>query len=133
MTFQDKTLTCMDCGSEFTFTTGEQEFYQSKELLHEPRRCPQCRLERRRGGSQGFGGRARELFKVICASCGVETEVPFQPREDRPVYCSNCFSKTRTGTSTDSKLKPSVANPRSTLLNQPCKSFVRWSTRGTSP
>lgn len=45
------------------------------------------------GGSGGFGGRPREMFKATCAECHKECEVPFKPREDRPVYCKDCFSK----------------------------------------
>ncbi len=90
MPFTDKTLTCSDCGSSFTFTVGEQEFHQSKGLTNEPRRCPNCRGARREGGGGGGGGR-REMFSAICATCGKTAQVPFEPRGDRPVYCSDCF------------------------------------------
>ena len=43
MSFEDKSLPCSDCGSEFTFSAGEQEFYQSKGFTNEPKRCPECR------------------------------------------------------------------------------------------
>ena len=43
MTFQDKTLRCSDCGATFTFTSGEQEFFQSKGFTNEPKRCSICR------------------------------------------------------------------------------------------
>ena len=39
----DKTLTCKDCGSEFVFTEGEQNFYKEKGFENEPQRCPDCR------------------------------------------------------------------------------------------
>lgn len=96
MPFADKTLTCSDCGGPFTFTAGEQEFHQSKGFTNEPRRCPNCRRARRGdqgGGPGGNGGPRtdREMFTVPCASCGKEARVPFQPRGDRPVYCSDCF------------------------------------------
>ena len=97
MSFQDKSLQCADCGQEFTFTAGEQEFYASRGLQNEPRRCPDCRRSRkaeRRGDSGGFGSR-RQMFAAICAECGKDTEVPFEPREDRPVYCSDCYSRIR--------------------------------------
>ena len=91
MPFTDKTLTCVDCGASFTFTAGEQEFHASKGFTNEPRRCPNCR--RLRKGEAGGGGArpARELFSVVCASCGKDAKVPFEPRGDRPVYCSDCF------------------------------------------
>lgn len=94
MAFVDKTLVCRDCGKEFTFTAGEQEFYESRGLLNQPGRCSDCRRERRRGGAGSRG--PREMHKAVCASCGAECEVPFEPREDRPVYCNACFASTKT-------------------------------------
>jgi len=85
----DKTLTCLDCGRTFVFTVGEQEFYQSRGLQHEPSRCPECRTAKRRYGRYG----PRVMHKAICADCGKECEVPFEPREGRPVYCSECYTK----------------------------------------
>ena len=52
MSFTDKSILCPDCGTIFTFTAGEQEFFASKGLTNEPRRCPQCRKakkQQRRG------------------------------------------------------------------------------------
>ena len=97
MSFEDKSLTCADCGSEFTFTAEEQEFFQSKGYTNEPKRCLACRQSRKaeRYGSGG-GYRPRQMFPAICAECGKDTEVPFEPREGRPVYCSDCFTKIRT-------------------------------------
>jgi CxxC-x17-CxxC domain-containing protein len=97
---QDKTLTCRDCGREFVFTASEQEFFAQKGFTNEPGRCPECRAARKasRGESVGFNGRRdREMFPAVCASCGKEALVPFQPRNDRPVYCSDCFSAQRSG------------------------------------
>jgi len=94
MAFEDKTLVCRDCSRQFTFTAGEQEFYESRGLLNEPGRCADCRRDRRRGGRTGFQG-PREMHKAVCAACGVDCEVPFQPRGDRPVYCSECFGNQR--------------------------------------
>lgn len=85
---QDKTLICKDCGAEFIFTAGEQDFYAEKGFQNEPQRCKPCRNARKNGGSG-----QRELFAATCASCGNEARVPFRPRDDRPVYCSNCFSR----------------------------------------
>ena len=97
MAFADKTLVCRDCGAEFAFTAGEQEFYQSRGLENEPGRCTECRQSRRQGRGGYSGGRApRERTQVTCSSCGVQTEVPFVPRGDKPVYCDECFAKTRT-------------------------------------
>jgi CxxC-x17-CxxC domain-containing protein len=117
--FQDKTITCRDCGREFVFTSGEQQFYQSRGLMNEPGRCPECRAARKSGGGGGGGGGyggggggggyssggggggydrpRREMFPATCSSCGKETQVPFQPRGDKPVYCSDCFETVRGG------------------------------------
>lgn len=94
--FNDKTLTCRDCGSEFVFTASEQEFYAEKGFTNEPGRCAPCRAARKdqsRGGYSRGGARPqREMHDAVCAACGKETQVPFRPRNDRPVYCSECFS-----------------------------------------
>lgn len=95
MSYSDKTLTCQDCGAEFLFSADDQEFYAGKGF-NEPKRCPSCRAARKaeRGeGGGGYGGRPREMHAVVCAECGKDTEVPFEPRGDRPVYCSDCFAK----------------------------------------
>jgi len=97
----DQTLTCTDCGATFTFTESEQEFYQSKGFST-PGRCPSCRAARKaaRNSGGGYGGSSyggggyggeRQMYPAVCAQCGKQTEVPFQPRGDRPVYCSDCF------------------------------------------
>ena len=91
----DKNLVCRECGAEFLFTEGEQEFYQKRGLLNEPSRCSDCRAARRRTNTGGFEGGTRPMFSIICASCGKEAEVPFQPRLGRPVYCNDCFASER--------------------------------------
>ncbi len=95
MVYQDKMLTCRDCGARFTFTAGEQEFYASKGLSNEPARCPTCRAARRaqRDGLAADG--TRPMHEVTCAMCGGVARVPFIPREDRPVYCSTCYETVR--------------------------------------
>ncbi|HEV8637231.1 MAG TPA: zinc-ribbon domain containing protein [Chloroflexota bacterium] len=120
MSFQDRTLSCRDCGQQFVFTSGEQEFYQSRGLTNDPGRCPECRRARKPssgnsgggyayssssdgftggdGGPRGYGGYdrpRREMFPATCSQCGKETKVPFQPRGDKPVYCSECFETVR--------------------------------------
>lgn len=95
--YQDRILTCRDCGQEFTFTAGEQEFFATKGLTNAPSRCPECRKARRNGSSsnQRPRGGSGEQYEAICATCGQPTTVPFIPREDRPVYCSDCFQEQR--------------------------------------
>jgi CxxC-x17-CxxC domain-containing protein len=94
VSFEDKTLQCRDCEQEFVFTAGEQEFYAEKGFQNEPTRCRECRdaRKRERDSSGRSNGQGRQLYTVVCADCGVETEVPFQPRGDRPVYCRDCFA-----------------------------------------
>ena len=97
MAFQDKSLECSDCGTTFTFSAEEQEFFQTKGYTNEPKRCPACRQARKseRYGGGGYGYRPRQMFPAVCAECGKDTEVPFEPREGRPVYCSECYNKNR--------------------------------------
>ncbi len=99
MSFEDKTLQCSDCGTSFTFSAEEQELFQSRGYTNEPKRCTPCRQARkteRSGSDGGYGYRApRQMFPVVCAECGKDTEVPFEPRGDRPVYCSDCYRKVR--------------------------------------
>ncbi len=123
MGFEDKTLTCRDCGTEFIFTAGEQEFYAQKGFANEPTRCRSCRQARKvqrndsysaraygggsysdrslssggysARGSNGYGQRERIQHETVCSQCGRTTTVPFVPRGDRPVYCSECFAQQR--------------------------------------
>lgn len=108
MAFTDRELTCRDCGGSFVFSAGEQEFYAGKGLQHDPVRCPSCRAQRKLmrpedrddtpnyGVYVSWGGRTpRQLHVATCAQCAQTTEVPFVPRGDRPVYCSNCYNEVR--------------------------------------
>ena len=100
MPYTEKTIICRDCGRPFPFTVEEQEFFTKKGFTNDPVRCPECRASRKaeRGGSRGgFGGgyshEPRAMYPAVCARCGKETQVPFQPRGDRPVYCPECYSR----------------------------------------
>jgi CxxC-x17-CxxC domain-containing protein len=97
--FQDKTLTCRDCGTAFIFTAGEQGFYLERGLMNDPQRCQSCRATRRRARGDGPNG-TRELTPVTCSECGTKTAVPFVPRMDRPVYCTDCFARDRSTAAT---------------------------------
>lgn len=91
--FEDQQLTCADCGREFTFTAEDQEFYSAKGYSA-PKRCPECRAARKaqsRGGHSRGGYGQRQQFEVTCSNCGCQTTVPFEPKGDRPVYCSDCY------------------------------------------
>lgn len=53
MSYTDRTLTCRDCGREFVFSAGEQEFYAQKGFLNDPVRCPECRRLRKKSRDAG--------------------------------------------------------------------------------
>jgi len=148
-TFADKTLKCMECQQDFTYTVAEQELHQSLGYQNEPKRCNPCREAKRqrkgpaaggggapeggggvprppRGNGGGGGGDrgprggggpprgrdnrgpreggqmadvpapSREYFMAICSACGKEAQLPFKPRGDRPIFCSECFDKKKT-------------------------------------
>jgi CxxC-x17-CxxC domain-containing protein len=98
MSFQDKSLQCSDCGATFTFSAEDQEFFQKKGFTNEPKRCTSCRQARkseRYGNGNSSYGLQRQMFPATCAECGKDTEVPFKPRGDKPVYCSDCYRKVR--------------------------------------
>ena len=121
--YNDKNLTCADCGQEFVFTSSEQDFYAQRGFT-EPRRCPSCRASRKaarnaEGGGSSYGGSSygggyssgagsygggggggyerapREMFEATCSSWGKEAQVPFRPTSGKPVYCSDCFRSQR--------------------------------------
>ena len=99
MVFQERTLTCVECNSPFAFTVEDQQYHAEKGYTNEPKRCSSCRDARRSerrssgGGFGGGGGMTREMHPAVCAQCGKDTEVPFRPRGDRPVYCGDCYAK----------------------------------------
>ncbi len=99
MSYEDKNLTCVECNTTFVFSADDQSFHSQKGYT-DPKRCTSCRAARRSGGGGGgyggggggYGG-SREMHPAVCAECNKDTEVPFLPTGDRPVYCSDCFSK----------------------------------------
>lgn len=92
MEYQDRVLKCLDCGAEFVFTVGEQEFYADKGFKNEPKRCKPCKAKR----GQMLSGQGRVETSTTCSQCGKETTVPFKPTQGRPVYCRECFEQRRT-------------------------------------
>jgi len=92
MEFQDKTLNCVDCGTPFVWTAGEQLFFADKNFKNEPKRCKGCKAKRAARPSGGGGmGRERVETTTNCSACGKETTVPFRPTQGRPVFCRECF------------------------------------------
>lgn len=109
MDTQDQILTCADCSTSFTFTGSEQAFFAERGFTP-PRRCKPCRdaakaAKGQSGGGSSYGGGSsgggygggarppREMHDVKCANCGTQTQVPFKPTGDRPVYCRDCFQR----------------------------------------
>ena len=101
MAYTDKTITCVNCGQEFAFTAEEQETFAARGYTNEPKRCATCRASRRMehpGGNGEFSGgygAPRQMYQVVCASCGQTASVPFEPRGTRPVYCNDCYQRTK--------------------------------------
>ena len=126
MSYEDKSITCVDCGTEFTFAADEQQRFAERGFTNEPKRCKTCRDARKAeqgggnqggggggrparsfgggsggggggGGSRGYSSGPRQMYPATCASCGQQTEVPFKPSGNRPVYCRDCFQAQRAG------------------------------------
>lgn len=99
--FQDRVLKCTECGADFVFTAGEQQFYYEKEFRNEPKRCKACKQKRQNHASErGSSSPGRVETSAICSQCGRETTVPFRPTQGRPVFCRECFqSRKATGAS----------------------------------
>jgi len=104
MEFQDKVLTCVDCGAAFVFTAGEQLFFRDKQFKNEPKRCKSCKSKRvavlSAPPSPGNGHHyTRVETRATCSQCGKETTVPFRPTQGRPVLCRECFTQRKTAAS----------------------------------
>jgi CxxC-x17-CxxC domain-containing protein len=95
MSFQDRSIRCSDCGAAFIFSAEKQEFFQAWGYDNEQKRCPSCAQAAKRYGTGNYGSNRRQMFRVTCAECGKDTEVPFEPRAYRRVYCSDCYRKVR--------------------------------------
>ena len=83
--YEDKKIVCIECGEEFVFEAGEQEYYAKKGFTNEPKRCKSCIKARKE--KRGM------KYTIICSECGGEGQVPFEPKGDIPVFCSSCFAK----------------------------------------
>ena len=105
MEYQDKVLKCIDCGTDFVFTAGEQLFFHDKQFKNEPKRCKNCKGKRvavlgaashglSHGQSRGYA-HAKTETRTNCSQCGKETTVPFRPTQGRPVLCRECFQQGR--------------------------------------
>jgi CxxC-x17-CxxC domain-containing protein len=106
MEYQDKVLKCIDCGTDFVFTAGEQLFFHDKQFKNEPKRCKNCKGKRvsvlgassQSHGSSNApsrGSHAKTETRTNCSQCGKETTVPFRPTQGRPVLCRECYQQGR--------------------------------------
>lgn len=87
MEFQDKVLKCKDCGKDFIWTAGEQEFFAAKGLKNKPTRCKDCRKLNRQKVEA-------EYFKIVCAGCQQVGEALFKPSDQNAkIYCKKCFEE----------------------------------------
>ncbi len=104
MPYTEKTVAaCRDCGRPFTFTVEEQEAFAQQGFRNAPSRCSECRAARKArigaaprgsfGGSTNQRTEPRVMHSAVCSRCGKSTEVPFQPRGDKPVFCRDCYSR----------------------------------------
>jgi CxxC-x17-CxxC domain-containing protein len=121
----DLYINCADCEVDFAYTVAEQLFYAERGINHPTRcpECRARRRSERNsdaikacdtnggpmlwsdgfgnyGGSASASGRKGprtgiRMFSTTCSSCGRATEVPFEPRGGRPVYCRDCFNTRR--------------------------------------
>lgn len=99
MVYEDKKMICRDCGKEFIFTAGEQDFFAQKGFTNAPSRCKPCNANRKAGGGEAGGMAAgaggRQMYDVTCEKCGKQTRVPFRPTGKKPVFCKECFQDMR--------------------------------------
>src|SRR5688500_2680524 len=94
-TFNDKSLSCIECGGDFLFSSNEQAFYAERGFTNEPKRCKNCRDKRKTSSTREMSGGSRQMVSVTCDSCGIATEVPFTPVSGKPVYCRDCYNQRR--------------------------------------
>jgi CxxC-x17-CxxC domain-containing protein len=103
MTSTDATLICRDCGATFSFPDEERRSFAALGHLHSPSRCPACRHERKirqaesgaRPVPPGFREFTQIRTSVVCTACGQPAVVPFAARANRPVYCPDCYRRSR--------------------------------------
>ncbi len=86
--YTDKTIICKDCGQEFIFSAGEQEFYAERGFESTPTRCKACRISHK-----SVKRRKPVMYEIVCSKCGKVESVPFEPRHDRPVFCGECYKE----------------------------------------
>jgi CxxC-x17-CxxC domain-containing protein len=98
----NKSIKCADCGASFIFSTVEQSYFQAKGDATLPTCCPSCRQTRKERQSPDISASAAQaqrsssrMFSTTCSRCGNRTEVPFEPKNHKAVYCSRCYDAIR--------------------------------------
>ena len=94
--FEEQSILCIDCNSNFVWSIGEQTFYRDKGLKNPPKRCKECKQAKNErlaaiAAAQAAGIKQKIEVAVNCARCNSQTTVPFYPSQGRPVYCRSCF------------------------------------------
>lgn len=87
---EDQILTCKDCGKKFTWTKEEQDYFTEKGFKNIPQRCLDCRKNARDKRESNI-----PKFEITCSECEKKSTVPFEPIENQPIYCQDCFDKKR--------------------------------------
>jgi CxxC-x17-CxxC domain-containing protein len=97
MSFQDKLIHCSTCGATFTFSAEKQEFFKNWGIPGEPKQCSSCRsgIQSNKHRSSSYSGTTNRVYQATCADCGKKTNLPFEPRSGRRVYCSDCYRKVK--------------------------------------
>lgn len=98
MIFQDKLIQCSTCGATFTFSAEKQEFFKNWGIYGEPKQCSSCRngvKSTRHSSGSHSGVTSHRAYQAICADCGKKTNLPFEPRSGRRVYCGDCYRKVK--------------------------------------
>lgn len=88
--YQDVKLVCKQCGKEFNFSAGEQEFFESRGF-RAPIRCQDCRKQKRVNVPNPPIQASSGTYEICCSRCAKTTQVPFKPRNPQGILCSDCF------------------------------------------
>lgn len=106
MPFQDKNLTCADCGQPFVHSMADQERYAARGLTNDPKRCKACREKRRQqqgpkgggkpGAPSGGGGATQEAPRERRVGRGrfFPASEPKRKIEFHPATCASCGKET---------------------------------------
>ena len=109
MEFQDKKLRCVDCGTEFVWTAGEQLFFADKNFKNEPKRCKGCKAKRASRPSAGaVMARERVETTTNCRRAGKKRRCRSGPRKDVLSSAGNASSRGSSREQASSHPGPSV-------------------------